>query len=81
MIVRWPGVVPAERDCDELISQIDLFATLRLLFDAEIPPGSAEDSYNQLQLLQGTGSSARQTLVHNTNPKGYALRHGGLGTD
>ncbi len=76
MIVRWPGVVPAERVCDELISQIDLFATLAAVVDAEIPPGSAEDSYNQLQLLQGTGSSARQTLVHNTNPKGYALRHG-----
>ncbi|ODA34970.1 sulfatase family protein [Planctopirus hydrillae] len=76
MIVRWPGVVPAERVCDELISQIDLFATIAAVVDAEIPPGSAEDSYNQLQLLQGTGSSARQTLVHNTHPKGYALRHG-----
>jgi arylsulfatase A len=76
MIVRWPGVVPAEKVCDELISQIDLFATLAAVVDAEIPKGSAEDSYNQLDLLKGKGASARQTLVHNTNPKGYALRHG-----
>ncbi len=76
MIVRWPGVVPAEKVCDELISQIDLFATIAAVVDAEIPKGSAEDSYNQLDLLKGKGASARQTLVHNTNPKGYALRHG-----
>ncbi|RFC46510.1 MAG: arylsulfatase A [Verrucomicrobia bacterium] len=75
-LVRWPGVVPAGRVSDELISQIDLYATIAAAIGAEIPPGSAEDSSNQLPLLKGEGKSARETLVHNTNPNGYGLRHG-----
>lgn len=75
-IVRWPGVVPAGKVSDGLISQIDLWATLAAIVEAEIPAGSAEDSYNQLGLLKGVSPSVRETLVHNTNAKGYALRHG-----
>jgi arylsulfatase A len=43
--------------------------------NADIPAGSAEDSYNQLDMIQGNAKSARDTLVHNTNANGYALRH------
>jgi arylsulfatase A len=75
LFVRWPGVVPAARVSDALISQIDLFATIAAAVGAEIPAGSAEDSFNQLPLLRGESGSARETLVHNTNPDGYALRH------
>ncbi len=75
-LVRWPGVVPAGKVSDGLLSQIDLYATIAKVIGAEIPAGSAEDSYNQLALLKGEGPSARQTLVHNTNPNGYGLRHG-----
>ncbi len=75
-IVRWPGVVPAGRVSDGLLSQIDIYATVAGLLRAEIADGSAEDSYNQLALLTGAGPGARTTLVHNTNPNGYALRHG-----
>jgi arylsulfatase A len=76
LIVRWPGVVPADKVNDGLISQIDFFATIAAIVGAEIPLGSAEDSHNQLVLIKGEGSSVRDTLVHNTNPNGYALRHG-----
>ena len=75
-IVRWPGIVPAGKVNDGLLSQIDLFATVAAILGADIRAGSAEDSYNQLALLKSTGPSARDTLVHNTNAKGYALRHG-----
>lgn len=75
LLVRWPGVVPASRVSDALVSQIDLFATIAAAVGAEIPAGSAEDSFNQLPLLRGESGSARETLVHNTNPDGYALRH------
>jgi arylsulfatase A len=75
-IVRWPGVTPAGQVNDGLISQIDLFATIAAVVGAEIPAGSAEDSYNQLPLIQGKSPSAREVLVHNTNPNGYALRQG-----
>lgn len=75
-VVRWPGTVPAGKVSDGLISQIDLYATVAAIVGAEIPAGSAEDSYNQLALLKGSGPTARDTLVHNTNPQGYALRRG-----
>lgn len=75
-VIRWPGVVPAGRITDGLLSQIDLYATLARIVSAEIPAGSAEDSYDQTAFIQGAERSARDTLVHNTNANGYALRHG-----
>lgn len=73
-LVRWPGVVPAGRVCDELMSQIDIHATIAAIVEAELPQNSGEDSLNQLGLWNGTGSSARTSLVHNTNANGYAIR-------
>jgi arylsulfatase A len=75
-LVRWPGIVPAGAVSDGLLSQIDVYSTIAAIVGAEIPPRSAEDSYNQLAMLKDGAASARQTLVHNTNPNGYALRHG-----
>ncbi len=75
-VVRWPGVVPAGRVSDALISQIDLFATIATAVGAEIPAGSAEDSHDQLALLRGGETSARASLVHNTNANSYAVRQG-----
>ncbi len=75
-VVRWPGVVPAGRVNDGLLSQIDVFATIAKIVGSEIPSKSAEDSYNQLALIKGESPSARDTLMHNTNANGYALRNG-----
>ncbi|MBC7966140.1 MAG: arylsulfatase [Fuerstia sp.] len=75
-VVRWPGVVPAGKVNDGLLSQIDVFATIAAVVGADIPAGSGEDSYSQLPLIKGESPSARDTLVHNTNANGYALRHG-----
>ncbi len=75
-VVRWPGNVPAGKVNDGLLSQIDLFATIAAVVGADIPSGSAEDSYNQLPLFTGEAPSVRDTLVHNTNANGYALRQG-----
>ena len=74
-VVRWPGVVPTGSVSDGLLSQIDIFATVAAIIGADIPAGSAEDSLNQLPLLKGIGATTRETLVHNTNPNRYALRH------
>ena len=75
-IIRWPNNVPVGQVNDGLLSQIDLYATIASVVGADIPQGSAEDSYNQLAMIKGQGHSARDTLVHNTNANGYALRHG-----
>ena len=76
MIVRWPGKVPTGTVSDALVSQIDLFASIASLVGHTIPAGNAEDSFNQLPLFLGENKSARDTLVHNTNANGYALRYG-----
>jgi arylsulfatase A len=75
-LVRWPGSVAPGTVSNGLMSQIDLFATIASIVGYAIPAGSADDSYDQLPLLLGQAPSARDTLVHNTNPNGYALRHG-----
>lgn len=74
-IIRWPGKVKADAVSDALLSQIDLHATIAAIVGHELPQGTAEDSFNQLELITG-GASKRDTLVHNTNPDGYAIRQG-----
>jgi arylsulfatase A len=76
MIIRWPGKAQAGRVSEELISQIDLLATLAAVVNAELPEDSGEDSFNQLSLLLGNGATSRSSLVHNTNANGYAVRQG-----
>jgi arylsulfatase A len=75
MIIRWPKVVTAGSVNDGLLSQIDAYATIARITNSEIPQLSAEDSFNQLNMLQGR-ASARDSLVHNTNANGYAIRQG-----
>jgi arylsulfatase A len=75
-LVRWPGVVPAGKVEDGLISHIDFYATLAAITGTPIPADSAEDSINQLPLWKAVRPSARETVVHNTNANSYALRHG-----
>ncbi len=75
-LVRWPGVVPAGRVSNDLLSQVDLHATLAAVVGAEVPENSGEDSLCQLALWKGSGPGVRTSLVHNTNANGYAVRKG-----
>lgn len=75
-LVRWPGVVEPGRVSDALVSQVDLFATIAAIVGYTIPAGSAEDSLNQLGLFRGESGGVRDTIVHNTNPRVYAIRRG-----
>jgi arylsulfatase A len=76
MIVRWPGRVPANRVSEELISQIDLMATLAEIVSFPLPTDAADDSLSQLALWMGNGPSTRTSLVHNTYKDRYAIRSG-----
>jgi arylsulfatase A len=75
-VASWPGKVPTEAVSGELLSHIDLYATIATVIGADLPAKSGEDSVNQLDLFLGKGKGKRDTLVHNTNANGYAVRHG-----
>lgn len=78
MIVRWPNNVPSNVKSDELVSQIDIMATIAELVDFDLSKDTAEDSFNLLPLWTGkTQKGSRHSLVHNTFEKKYAIRHKG----
>jgi arylsulfatase A len=73
-LVRWPGVVAAGEVSAAMTSQIDLMATLAAATGYKLPAGAAEDSHNLLAVWKERAPSPRRTLVHNTQPEGYAVR-------
>jgi arylsulfatase A len=75
-IIKWPGLTKPGSVSGALVSQIDFMATLASALGYELPDDSAEDSHDLMPLLKGEKASVRTTHVHNTNQKGYAIRHG-----
>ncbi|QTN33915.1 arylsulfatase [Akkermansiaceae bacterium] len=65
MIARWPGHIPAGSTCDELVTLLDLTASLAALTGQVIPPGAAIDSCNVLPALLGQphDKPGRETFV------------------
>ncbi len=75
-IVRWPGQVPPNEVTSGLASQVDVMATIAAVTGYALPPRAADDSHNLLPLWKDAkASSPRRTIVHNTQPNGYAIRH------
>ncbi|MEM9644665.1 MAG: arylsulfatase [Planctomycetota bacterium] len=75
-LIKWPGVTQTGRVCDQLVSQIDLMATIASIIDYELPSDAAEDSHDLVPLLRGDTGAVRKTHVHNTRANQYAIRHG-----
>jgi arylsulfatase A len=76
-IIKWPGFTKPGAVSDVLISQVDLMATFAELVGFDLSDRTAEDSQSFLPWLRGEISAPpRDTLIHNTNPKQYAIRHG-----
>ncbi|MEZ5571583.1 MAG: arylsulfatase [Halioglobus sp.] len=67
-IASWPGHIEAGAVSDELILLEDLMATFAAIIGVDLPPHSAEDSYNILPYLEGThwGSPIRKYAVIST---------------
>ena len=74
-VVRWPRAIKGGQVNDQLISQIDIMATLAAVTGSDLPKGAAEDSYNLLPVWTEGAPSPRTTLVHNTPANRYAIRH------
>lgn len=78
-IVQWPGVVSPGTVSEALVSQVDIMGTLAALTGYELPPDSADDSYNIMPLLkQQNMTGPRSSIVYSTgtgNSIIYAMRH------
>lgn len=76
-IIRWPGVIKPGTVSDALIAQIDLMATFANVTKFSLPKGAAMDSHDFAPWIENPSTdSPRRSMVHNTNPKGYAVRKG-----
>lgn len=73
MVVRWPGhTTPGETPA--LQSQVDLVRSLAALTGADLPPGAAPDSRDELAALLGRDRTGRSMLVEQAGA--LSLREG-----
>ncbi len=77
-IIKWPGRVPMHFVSDEVISQVDIMATLAAVVGGEVPSQAAPDSYNFLPVAEGASllMPLREATVHNTFEDTWGLRQG-----
>ena len=78
LLVKWPGMVEGGAVSAEVVSQVDIMATIAGIIGTEIPEGAAPDSYNLLPVLKGKKykSPLREATVHNTYDGLWGRRKG-----
>lgn len=77
LVARWPGHVPSDTTCDLTVCLTDIMATCASIVGAELPPGSAEDSFDILPALLGEAEGPiREFTLHQTMRLALAIRSG-----
>lgn len=74
LVVSWPNGIPQNKLNDEPVSLTDFFASFCSLLNVELDDKSGEDSFNILPVLQGTGQTKRDHIVHHSGDGMFALR-------
>ncbi len=62
-IVRWPGVAKSSTQCDRLVHQADLMATIADILNHKLPDNAGEDSVSLLPLFRGDDESVREHAI------------------
>ncbi len=77
-IVRYPGRVPAGSECDQLVCQTDIMATIAAFTGIEIPDNAGEDSFDLSGIFTGRikGKYVRESIVHHAINGNFAIRQG-----
>jgi len=77
-IVKWPGEIEAGSVSEEVISQVDIMATLAQVTGIELPENAAPDSYSILPVLKGENYNTplREATIHNTFASVWGIRMG-----
>jgi arylsulfatase A-like enzyme len=79
-LARWPGKVPPGSECGEMISVVDLLATVARIVDEKLPAASegAEDSCDALPAFLGEKleKPLRPDLIFHSADGNFAIRQG-----
>ena len=77
-LVRWPGKVPAGTVSDQVICLTDMLATFASLFNAPLPKGNAEDSFDVLRAFTEAkpGAPVRDHVILQSADATYDIRMG-----
>ena len=77
-IARWPNVIPAHSTSTELVSHIDIMATVAALLGVKLPDSAGVDSFNILPALKGEKLTQpiREAMVHHSGSGDLAIRQG-----
>ncbi len=76
-LVRWPKKIEAGSQCAKTVCLTDFFATAADIIAAEIPEGTAPDSFSLLSLFQGQGwQEQRPPVIHHSVAGMFAIRDG-----
>lgn len=76
MIARWTGKVPAGRECTDLVTAIDLYASCATLIGAEVPPGRRDTLDLSGVLLGDPAARGREEFWYYAGQELQAVRHG-----
>jgi len=75
-VVRWPGRVPAGRTCDEVVSTMDLFATIAGLAGVALPPRQIDGVDLGPLFVGAKGAGGRNTFWFYSGDELHAVRSG-----
>lgn len=76
-IARWPSVIAPGTTCDQLVSLIDVSATLAEIASVELSPSASVDSFSFLSQLKGdVQAEVRPSLVVHSIQGAFAIRRG-----
>ena len=77
-IIKWPEEIESNSISNEVISQVDIMATIANITGIELPKNAAPDSYDITEIIKGKEyeSPLREATVHNTYNSIWGIRKG-----
>ncbi|TWU55602.1 sulfatase family protein [Rubripirellula reticaptiva] len=77
-LVRWPGKVAADSQCDTTICTTDFFATFAEILGKQdaVPDNAAEDSFSFSRCFEDNQYPARPFTIHHSMNGKFAIRKG-----
>ncbi len=75
-LARWPGKVPANRVCEELVTGMDLLPTIAKLTGSELPRAKTDGVDFSAVLVGEKGAVGRKTFAYFSGAELHAIRDG-----